>query len=82
MLDELNSKVTDELFNSKIKDIVTLDGLRIIFEDGFALIRKSNTEPVFTMRFEAKTKEKCECYKDALVNVVDKLVKEVSAQTV
>lgn len=82
VLDELNSKVTDELFNSKIKDIITLDGLRIIFEDGFALIRKSNTEPVFTMRFEANTKEKCECYKDALVGIVDKLVKEVSAQTV
>ena len=82
----MNSRVTDELFNSKIKEIVTLDGLRIIFEDGFALIRKSNTEPVFTMRFEANTKEKCECYKDALVNVVDELVqavsKEVSTQQV
>ncbi len=86
VLERLNSRVTDELFNSKIKEIVTLDGLRIIFEDGFALIRKSNTEPVFTMRFEANTKEKCECYKDALVNVVDELVqavsKEVSTQQV
>ncbi len=82
VLDKLNSKVCDELFNSKIKDIVTLDGLRIIFEDGFALIRKSNTEPVFTMRFEANTKDKCECYQNALVNTVDELVKEISAQSV
>lgn len=80
VLDKLNSKVCDELFNSKIKEIVTLDGLRIIFEDGFALIRKSNTEPVFTMRFEAHTKEKCECYQNALVEVVDELVKEISKE--
>lgn len=82
VLDELNSKVCDDLFDSKIKEIVTLDGLRIIFEDGFALIRKSNTEPVFTMRFEANTKEKCEKYQNALVKIVDKLTKQISAQKV
>ena len=61
---------------------MTLDGLRIIFEDGFALIRKSNTEPVFTMRFEANTKEKCEKYESALVGIVDELTKQISAQKV
>ncbi len=78
VLEELGTKVCDELFNSHIKDIVTLDGLRIIFEDGFALIRQSNTEPVFTMRFEAKTKEQCECYQNALVNLTDEIVKKIS----
>ena len=82
VLDELNTKVCDDLFDSKIKEIVTLDGLRIIFEDGFALIRKSNTEPVFTMRFEANTKEKCEKYESALVGIVDELTKQISAQKV
>lgn len=80
VLEKLSAKVDNDLFNSNIKDIVTLDGLRIIFEDGFALIRQSNTEPVFTMRFEAKTKEQCECYKNALVGLTEKLVDEVSAQ--
>jgi len=82
VMETLKTKVCDELFNSKIKDIVTLDGMRIIFEDGFALIRQSNTEPVFTLRFEAKTKEKCDCYKDALVNLTEGLVSEISSANV
>ena len=48
--------------------------MRIIFDDGFALIRQSNTEPVFTMRFEAKSQEKMEHYQKILVDEVDKCV--------
>ena len=56
------------MFSSEIKDIITLDGLRIVLEDGFALIRQSNTEPVFTLRFEAKDKEQCEKYMNIMLN--------------
>ena len=65
-----------DLFGTKIKDIITLDGMRIILEDGFAMIRQSNTEPVFTLRFEAKSKENCERYQDIFVNLLDKTVKK------
>ena len=82
VLEKLKSSINDNLFNSKIKEIITIDGLRIIFDDGFALIRQSNTEPVFTLRFEAKTKEKCEQYKEALVNLTCKLVEEKTSQKV
>lgn len=82
VLKELKTIVNEDLFNSKIKEIITIDGLRIIFNDGFALIRQSNTEPVFTLRFEAKTKEKCEHYADVLVNTVNKLTEKISTQKV
>lgn len=82
VLDKLKELINEELFKSKIKEIITIDGLRIIFEDGFALIRQSNTEPVFTLRFEAKTKEKCELYIETLVNLTNKLVEEISTQKV
>lgn len=82
VLEKLKGLVNAELFNSKIKDIITIDGLRIIFEDGFALIRQSNTEPVFTLRFEAKTKDKCENYKNTLVNLTNRLVEEYTTQKV
>ncbi len=82
VLEELKTIVNEDLFNSKIKEIITIDGLRIIFNDGFALIRQSNTEPVFTLRFEAKTKEKCEHYANVLVNTVNKLTEKISAQKV
>lgn len=71
--EELNKN--RNLFNTEIKDIVTLDGMRIVFDDGFALIRQSNTEPVFTLRFEAKTKEKADMYENVMVNEIKKIMK-------
>ncbi|MFQ5737229.1 MAG: phosphomannomutase/phosphoglucomutase [Thermodesulfobacteriota bacterium] len=37
----------------KVKDIVKIDGLRVNFEGGWALVRASNTQPVLVLRFEA-----------------------------
>ena len=67
-----------DVFESTIKEIITIDGLRIIFNDGFALIRQSNTEPVFTLRFEAKTKKKAESYKKSLIKTLDKCIEACS----
>ncbi len=38
--------------------INTLDGIRVDFEDGFGLVRASNTTPSIVLRFEADTKER------------------------
>ncbi|MDO5058758.1 MAG: phosphomannomutase/phosphoglucomutase [Neisseria sp.] len=35
------------------EDIITIDGLRVEFSDGFGLMRASNTTPVLVLRFEA-----------------------------
>ena len=63
------------MFGSDIKDIITLDGMRIVFDGGFALIRQSNTEPVFTLRFEAKNKEECEKFKHCMINALEEILK-------
>jgi phosphomannomutase len=39
------------------QEIVTIDGLRVEYADGFGLIRSSNTTPVLVMRFEGHTPE-------------------------
>jgi len=36
-------------------DVITIDGLRVEFDDGFGLARASNTTPVVVLRFEADT---------------------------
>ncbi|MBE0448488.1 MAG: phosphomannomutase/phosphoglucomutase [Actinobacteria bacterium] len=41
-----------------IRDIITVDGVRIIFEDGWGLVRASNTQPVLVLRFEASSAER------------------------
>ncbi len=37
-------------------NLVDVDGVRVIFEDGWGLVRPSNTQPVIVLRFEATTK--------------------------
>jgi phosphomannomutase/phosphoglucomutase len=36
-------------------DVIEVDGVRILFGDGWGLIRASNTQPVLVTRFEALT---------------------------
>ena len=69
-----------EFFGRKIEDIITIDGMRIIFENGggFALIRQSNTEPVFTLRFEADSKESAEKYEELMVNKLLEIIQNAS----
>ncbi len=38
-------------------EVVDVDGARVLFEDGWGLIRASNTEPVLVARYEARTAE-------------------------
>lgn len=35
--------------------VIDVDGVRVVFEDGWALVRASNTQPALVLRFEAKT---------------------------
>jgi len=39
---------------------ITLDGVRLDLGDAWGLLRASNTEPLLSIRFEAKTREKLE----------------------
>jgi phosphomannomutase/phosphoglucomutase len=55
VVERLSDVIRNENEDLPIKDIIRIDGLRIVFEDGWALIRASNTQPVLVMRFEAST---------------------------
>ena len=64
---ELNINVTDENKFKIIKEFTdncrldgnknTIDGLRLDFEDGWGLIRASNTTPKLVLRFEGRSEE-------------------------
>jgi phosphomannomutase/phosphoglucomutase len=84
ILDELTELFDKDknLFANPIRDIITIDGLRLVFPDGFALIRASNTEPVFTMRFEAQTEENSKNYKETMLNLVDKMLDNLQTHKV
>ncbi len=54
---------------------ITIDGLRVDFEDGWGLIRASNTTPKLVLRFEAKTPSRLKEIKNMFLNQL-KLIDE------
>jgi phosphomannomutase / phosphoglucomutase len=42
---------------SREHNVIDVDGVRVLFDDGWGLIRASNTQPVLVMRCEARTEE-------------------------
>jgi phosphomannomutase/phosphoglucomutase len=53
------AKKSKEYF-SKNYQVNDIDGVRIMFGDGWGLVRASNTQPVIVLRFEARTPERLE----------------------
>ena len=41
-----------------VRDVVTIDGIRVQFDDGWGLIRASNTQPALVLRFEANSPDR------------------------
>lgn len=54
--------------------MVDIDGARILFPDGWGLIRASNTQPVLVLRFEARTPDRL----IEIRSLVEERVKELS----
>lgn len=57
--------------------VVDVDGVRVPFENGWGLVRASNTQPVLVMRFEATSKELLNDYQRQIEDAVDRAKKEV-----
>jgi len=52
------SRPADQPPGLAIRDVITIDGIRVIFEDGWGLIRASNTQPALVLRFEASSPDR------------------------
>lgn len=50
-----------------------IDGVKVLFDDGWALVRASNTGPNITARFESKTKEGLEQIRKEFTDLINKL---------
>ena len=66
-------KVT-EYVKSKRYEYLNIDGVRVNFEDGWALIRASNTGPNLTIRFEATTEKEMEKRQKEFTKVIEKII--------
>ena len=55
---------------SKKYDVIDIDGVRVNFDNGWALIRASNTQPAIVFRFEANNTERL----DEIISLVRKAI--------
>ncbi len=70
--DENKFEIVRELTESfrKEYDVIDIDGVRIKFDNGWALIRASNTQPVIVFRFEANNVDNL----DVIISVIRKAI--------
>ena len=54
-------------------DCSTVDGVRINFEDGWGLVRASNTQPVIVCRFEATSEERMQQIKKLITDKLNEM---------
>ncbi len=69
------AKVADRL--KQHHQVVDVDGVRVPFEQGWGLVRASNTQPVLVMRFEATSKELLDRYQQEIEGAVEEAKKEL-----
>ena len=68
-------RLAQEWFSAR-HETITIDGVRVLFEDGWGLVRASNTQPLLVLRFEAGTPERLA----ELTRLVTDKVLELKAQ--
>jgi phosphomannomutase/phosphoglucomutase len=74
--DEIKFKVVERVKEELRRDhpIIDVDGVRVRFEDGWGLVRASNTQPVLVLRFEALTEKRLQEIKKLVEEKVNSAV--------
>ena len=80
---ELNIEVSDEIKFEIVKKFIAncalegekilIDGLRINFENGWGLLRASNTSPMLVMRFEGNSKRSLDYIKNEFIKELSRI---------
>jgi phosphomannomutase/phosphoglucomutase len=71
-------RLAQEWFASR-HEAVTVDGVRVIFSDGWGLVRASNTQPLLVLRFEARTAERLAEIQALVTSKVDEFKRRLGA---
>jgi phosphomannomutase/phosphoglucomutase len=79
--DNMKFQVVEKVKAHFQKDYKTIDidGVRILFDDGWGLLRASNTQPVLVLRFEASTEENLNRIKTMVENVLEDIIRRYEA---
>lgn len=72
--DDIKFGVIDKILEyvkSKNYNYLDIDGVKILFDDGWALVRASNTGPNITARFEANTEERLAALQKEFIDLIE-----------
>jgi phosphomannomutase/phosphoglucomutase len=71
-------KAAQEWFKAR-HDAVTVDGVRVVFPDGWGLVRASNTQPLLVLRFEATTEARLQEIEQLVRGRLGEIMRELGA---
>lgn len=70
---EIVRQLTEEF--KQTNEVIDVDGARILFNNGWGLVRASNTQAILVLRFEAESSEALESIQKAVESRVNSLIK-------
>jgi phosphomannomutase/phosphoglucomutase len=76
--DEIKFKVVEKivaLYKARQK-VIDIDGMRAIYEDGWGLVRASNTQPALVLRFEALTEPRLQEIRTEIETDLKKIIED------
>jgi len=59
-------------------DVIDIDGARVLFDDGWGLVRASNTQPALVLRFEALSEKRRDEIKAYIESHLERMKKELA----
>ncbi|MBU0465049.1 MAG: phosphomannomutase/phosphoglucomutase [Proteobacteria bacterium] len=77
--DEIKFSVVDKivaLFKAR-QDVIDIDGLRALYDDGWGLVRASNTQPALVLRFEALSEKRLNEIRSEIESALKIIIKEI-----
>jgi phosphomannomutase/phosphoglucomutase len=60
------------------QEVIDIDGLRAVYEDGWGLVRASNTQPALVLRFESLTQNRLDEIRDGIESTLEKIIMETN----
>ncbi len=74
--DKIKFEVVKEITEhfKKEVDVIDIDGMRALFQDGWGLVRASNTQPALVLRFEASSENRLAEIKNDVESVLQQII--------
>ena len=76
--DNIKFKVVEQVtdYFRKREDVIDIDGVRVLFGDGWGLVRASNTQPALVLRFEAMNETRLTEIRQTVESALEEIKKQ------